>query len=63
MINMSPLYSDPGMLLVNNYNPYLMNKEILNYNKYLDFSLQHALNVTCKQLQSIPDEYRNLELL
>ena len=64
MINMSPsLYSRPGMLLVNNYNPYLMNIEILNYNKYLDFSLQHAWNVTCKQLQPIPDEYRNLELL
>ena len=53
----------PGMLLVNNYNPYLMNTEILNYCKYLASSIQHAWNVTCKQLQPIPDEYRNLELL
>ena len=42
------------MLLVNNYNPYLMNTEILNYCKYLAFSIQHSWNVTCKQLQPIP---------
>ena len=59
----SPLYSTPEMLLVNNYNPYLMNTEILDYYKYLASFLQHAWNVTCKQLQPIPDEYRNLELL
>ena len=58
-----PLYSTSGMLLVNNYNPYLMNTEILNYHKYLASSIQHALNVTCKQIQPIPDEYRYLELL
>ena len=51
------------MLLANNYNPYLMNTEIWNYYKYLASSLQLAWNVTCKQQQSIPDEYRNLELL
>ena len=51
------------MLLVNNYNPYLMNTAILIYYKYLASSIQHAWNVTCKQLQPIPDEYRNLELL
>ena len=53
----------PGILLVNNYNPYLKNTEILNYYKYLASSLQHAWNVTYKQLQPIPDEYRNRELL
>ena len=63
IINISPpLYSAPGMLLVNNYNPYLMNTEILNYSKYFASSLQNAWNVTCKQLQPIPDECRNLEL-
>ena len=51
------------MLLVNNLNPYLMNAEILNYYKYLVSSIHQAWNVTCKQLQPIPDEYRNLELL
>ena len=51
------------MLLGNKYNPYLMNTEILNYYKYLAFFIEHALNVTSKQLQPIPDEYRNLELL
>ena len=51
------------MLLVNNYKPYLMNTEILNYYKYLASSIQHAWKVTCKQVQPIPDEYRNLELL
>ena len=50
------------MLLVNNLNPYLMNTEILNYDKYVAFSIQQAWNITCKQLQPIPDEYRNLEL-
>ena len=43
------------MLLVNNYNPYLMNTEILNSYKYLASSIQHAWNVTSKQLQPIPD--------
>ena len=52
-----------GMLLVNNYNPYLMNTEILNYYKYLSSSIEHAWNVSSKQRQTIPDEYRNLELL
>ena len=51
------------MLLVNNYNPYMMNIEILDYYKYLASFLQHAWNVTCKKIQPIPDEYRNLELL
>ena len=51
------------MLLVNNYNPYLMNTEIWNYYKYPASSIQHAWNVSCKQLQPITDEYRNLELL
>ena len=50
------------MLLINNYIQYLMNTEIFNYYKYLDFSLQHAWNITYKQLEPIPDEYRNLEL-
>ena len=64
IINISPpLYSAPGMFLVNNYNPYLMNTEILNYYKYRFFSIQHAWNITYKQLYPIPDEYRNLELL
>ena len=40
-----------GMLLLNNYNQYLMNTEILNYYKYLATSIQRAWNVTCKQLQ------------
>ena len=63
IINISPpLYSAPGMLLVNNYNPYLMNTEILNYYKYFASSLQNAWNVTFKQFEPIPDEYRNLEL-
>ena len=53
----------PGMLLANNYNPYLMNTAILNYYKYFASSIQHAWNVNCKRLQPIPDEYRNLELL
>ena len=53
----------PGMLLINNYIPCLMNTEILNYYKYLATSIQHAWNVTCKQLEPIPDEYRHLELL
>ena len=51
------------MLLVNNYSPYLMNAAILNYYQYLASSIHYARNVTCKQLQPIPDEYRNLELL
>ena len=51
------------MLLVNNNNPYRIHTEILNYYKYLASTLQHAWNVTCKQQQPIPDEYRNLELL
>ena len=51
------------MLLANKYNPYLMNTEILNYYNYLASSIEHAWNVTSKQLQPIPDEYRNLELL
>ena len=53
----------PGMLLANNYNPYLVKTEIFNYYKYLASSIQRSWNVTCKQLQPIPDEYRNLELL
>ena len=40
-----------------------MNTEILNYYKYRASSIQQAWNVTCKQLEPIPDEYRNLELL
>ena len=48
---------------VNNYFPYLMNTEIFNYYKYRAFSIQQAWNVTCKQLEPIPGEYRNLELL
>ena len=51
------------MLLIKNKNPHLMNTDILNYYKYLALSIQHAWNVTCKQQQPIPDEYRNLELL
>ena len=51
------------MLLANNYNPYLIHTEILIYYKYLASSIQHAWNVTCKQLQPIPDEYSNLDLL
>ena len=38
------------MLLVNNYNPYLMNTEILNYYKYLASSIQLSWNVTCEQI-------------
>ena len=52
----------PGVLLLNNYARYLMNTEIFNYYKNLTSSIQHVWNVTCKQLQSIPDEYKNLEL-
>ena len=51
------------MLPVNKYARYLMKTEILNYCKYLDCSIQHAWNITSKQLQPIPDQYRNLELL
>ena len=51
------------MLLVNKLKPYLMNTDILNYYKYLATSIQHAWNITCKQLEPIPDEYRHLELL
>ena len=51
------------MLLINNYIQYLMNTEILNCYKYLAKSIQQAWNVTCKQLEPISDEYRNLELL
>ena len=40
-----------------------MNTEILNYYKYLASSIQHAWNVTCKQLQPIHKEYSNLDLL
>ena len=51
------------MLLVNKYNLYMKDIEILDYYKYLASFLQHAWNVTCKKLQPIHDEYRNLELL
>ena len=51
------------MLPVNKYARYLMKTEIFNYCKYLDCSIQHAWNITSKQLQPIPDQYRNLELL
>ena len=53
----------PGMILANNYNPYLMKTEIFNYYKYLASSIQRAWNVTCKQLKPIPDEYKILESL
>ena len=49
------------MLLVNNYNPYLMNTEILKYHKYLASPIQHALNVTCKQIKPIPDSSPSLD--
>ena len=51
------------MLLADNYNPYLIHTEILIYYKNLASSIHHGWNVNCKQLQPIPDEYRNLKLL